>query len=146
VKIWSELNTSDKLMILTRLALDHDQKEIAEILGCTPATLYSFGLKYDLKIWRQGARLGNKNAMIDGLSKQTIRRLTRKVIIESGRNLYHCERCSRTDAFGLELHRHHIDRDRTNNTSENLEILCASCHTIEHQKDKTRDVEGRFNG
>ena len=30
------------------------------------------------------------------------------------------------------LHIHHIDRDRTNNTKENLEVLCPNCHGLEH--------------
>jgi len=29
---------------------------------------------------------------------------------------------------------HHIDKDRTNNTIENLEIYCSSCHTTYHIK------------
>lgn len=42
-----------------------------------------------------------------------------------------CERC------GFKNHEaaivvHHKDRNRENNTIENLEVLCANCHAIEH--------------
>jgi len=49
--------------------------------------------------------------------------------------LKHCERCNRK----LDLNNsfkwvtHHRDHDRTNNSVENLEILCKSCHQKEHQ-------------
>ncbi len=31
---------------------------------------------------------------------------------------------------------HHIDRNRGNNTIENLEVLCPNCHTWEHYQNK----------
>jgi hypothetical protein len=43
-----------------------------------------------------------------------------------------CERCPCADTDAMEIH--HRDRDRTNNTEENLEVICANCHTIEHKK------------
>lgn len=54
-------------------------------------------------------------------------------IIRSERR--YCERCSK------DLHKvnrwgwcvHHIDHDRTNNTFENLELLCKRCHQVEHE-------------
>jgi hypothetical protein len=30
------------------------------------------------------------------------------------------------------LHRHHKDRDRSNNSPKNIEILCPTCHVLEH--------------
>lgn len=42
-----------------------------------------------------------------------------------------CNRCG-YDTHVKILVVHHRDRDRTNNTSENLEILCPNCHAIEH--------------
>ena len=41
-----------------------------------------------------------------------------------------CERCG-SDEY---IHRHHIDEDTHNNSQENIQFLCASCHTKEHQK------------
>ena len=39
-----------------------------------------------------------------------------------------CERCICDEDLLI----HHIDRDRSNNNIENLEVLCTSCHAIEH--------------
>jgi hypothetical protein len=42
-----------------------------------------------------------------------------------------CERCGwNKNIAGIVIH--HKDRDRTNNKIENLEVLCACCHAIEH--------------
>lgn len=43
-----------------------------------------------------------------------------------------CERCGFEDVRALQVH--HKDRDRHNNKRDNLEILCANCHMIEHSK------------
>jgi len=48
--------------------------------------------------------------------------------------LSRCNRCKNKDLRVLEVH--HKDRNRKNNKIENLEILCANCHKIEHLKDK----------
>src|SRR5215469_15575787 len=39
-----------------------------------------------------------------------------------------CERCGTTSQLNL----HHNDRDRSNNSAENLQTLCAPCHTRWH--------------
>ena len=41
-----------------------------------------------------------------------------------------CERC-KYDVYQI-LQVHHKDRDRTNNTLRNLELLCPNCHASEH--------------
>ena len=41
-----------------------------------------------------------------------------------------CERCG-YDTKEI-LHLHHRDRNRKNNTAENLEIVCPNCHYLEH--------------
>lgn len=41
-----------------------------------------------------------------------------------------CGRCGFTNILALEVH--HKDRNRNNNTMDNLEVLCANCHKIEH--------------
>lgn len=43
-----------------------------------------------------------------------------------------CQRCGATD----DLHVHHIDRDHSNNTLDNLMVLCESCHQTEHAHDR----------
>ena len=42
-----------------------------------------------------------------------------------------CELCS-YNKFTEILEVHHLDKDRTNNTIENLQILCPNCHRITH--------------
>lgn len=45
-----------------------------------------------------------------------------------------CERCGwDLDIRGIVVH--HIDRDRKNNSLDNLEVLCCSCHRVEHWED-----------
>src|SRR3970282_53385 len=39
-----------------------------------------------------------------------------------------CERCGLDEPLVV----HHRNRDRTNNSPENIEILCANCHYKEH--------------
>lgn len=41
-----------------------------------------------------------------------------------------CERCGYKQIAALTVH--HKDRNRQNNTMENLEVVCANCHAIEH--------------
>jgi hypothetical protein len=43
-----------------------------------------------------------------------------------------CNRCGSTEQILV----HHIDRDRHNNDRSNLEILCKSCHQVEHEAGK----------
>lgn len=42
-----------------------------------------------------------------------------------------CAVCGFSNKAALEVH--HIDRNRNNNNIDNLRILCANCHLIEHQ-------------
>lgn len=42
-----------------------------------------------------------------------------------------CERCG-YDKHEAAIVIHHKDHNRENNKSENLEVLCANCHAIEH--------------
>ena len=45
-----------------------------------------------------------------------------------------CERCEFPDKRVLNLH--HRDRNRANNTRDNLELLCWNCHAIDHYEAK----------
>ena len=44
-----------------------------------------------------------------------------------------CENCSIDDKRVLQVH--HIDGNRKNNKLENLKLVCANCHLIEHYRD-----------
>lgn len=55
---------------------------------------------------------------------------SREKLIQSKDNK--CERCLCDEIEVLEIH--HKDRNHSNNTDKNLEVLCANCHTKEHKK------------
>jgi 5-methylcytosine-specific restriction endonuclease McrA len=40
------------------------------------------------------------------------------------------------------LDTHHKDRDRSNNTIENIMVLCASCHAKLHYVEDDRGLQG----
>lgn len=42
-----------------------------------------------------------------------------------------CNKCGELNPIVLEVH--HKDRDRCNNSIDNLVVLCANCHLIEHR-------------
>jgi hypothetical protein len=52
--------------------------------------------------------------------------------------------CNRCQGEG-HLQAHHIDRDVTNNRSDNLELLCRDCHKAEHPEllDRLYPEEGQ---
>ena len=47
-----------------------------------------------------------------------------------------CEKCERELPKPI-LHIHHKDGDRTNNEIQNLEVLCPTCHELQHFKEQT---------
>ncbi len=47
---------------------------------------------------------------------------------------FSCENCGIRDKRVIEVH--HIDKNRDNNKLDNLKILCANCHLIEHHEEK----------
>ena len=47
--------------------------------------------------------------------------------------MHQCNRCWTL----ANLQRHHIDRNPMNNTPENIEVLCQTCHLREHLADGT---------
>lgn len=42
-----------------------------------------------------------------------------------------CSRCGFDNLLALDVH--HKDRNRENNSLENLEVICCNCHAIEHR-------------
>lgn len=46
-----------------------------------------------------------------------------------------CKKCGWDKEVGI-LELHHIDRNRYNNTIDNLQLLCPICHSLEHFKAK----------
>jgi 5-methylcytosine-specific restriction endonuclease McrA len=46
-------------------------------------------------------------------------------------NINACKKCGYCETTEI-LHVHHVDRNRSNNSLENLEVLCPNCHEEEH--------------
>lgn len=49
-----------------------------------------------------------------------------------------CERCGLEGEFGRKIQVHHRDHDRSNNTLDNLEVICSKCHAHEHKNWEAR--------
>lgn len=49
---------------------------------------------------------------------------------------WECEHCNKSEWYGkpIPLECHHIDKDRTNNSEDNLQLLCRNCHFWIHDK------------
>jgi|KBSMisStandDraft_5_1062788.scaffolds.fasta_scaffold16212_5 hypothetical protein len=86
---------------------------------------------------------GAKNSNYkDGMSRGTINRASKRALRSVGRDLYLCENCGRRGK--IKFPRHHVDRNRANNSPDNLLVLCQSCHNVEHMKERQRDSLGRL--
>lgn len=117
-------------------------KEVAERLQITRSIVSTFAKRHGIT-WVRGGRDGNQNAAVHGQGKNTIMRLTKRILLADGRDLFLCERCKDRSVFG-EWPRHHKDRDRSNNNPSNLEVLCNDCHAKEHINDSPRSALGQF--
>ena len=90
-------------------------------------------------------QFGPKNHMWKGgPARSTIRRRAKACLISKGRILNVCEVCHSKSSTNLPVH--HIDLNRSNNTAENLIVLCVSCHNNAHSNHGWRrdKLSGRF--
>lgn len=77
-----------------------------------------------------------------------LNRKTREMILRRAGGK--CERCGEGPNKGSpypnlrQLHVHHKDRNRSNNSPDNLEALCQRCHTVnEHAKERLAGIMSR---
>lgn len=143
--IWQNLSLNEKYsLILYYKEEGKMRKEVALILGISPDTIWRFCLAHDIDGWPIGGRVENTNARRNEVPcKKTITKLARKAVMESGRSLFICEQCKYVHPLH-ELHCHHKDRDRLNNTADNLKVLCDSCHAKEHSNERKRNELGQL--
>ena len=141
---WQLMTKSEKLELVSKLINDgYSYAAVAEDFGEGASVISSFCRYHGIKSsFNQGGQPNNNNAMVDRTGRSTIKRLTKKILIKAQRNLFKCERCDFIDVN--ELPRHHKDRNRNNNDISNLEVLCRSCHALEHTSERNRDIEGRY--
>ena len=134
-----------KQKLIPYLGSGLSQAKVAAIIGIRQESISYCCRKYDIK-WERVyvEQRGEANPNFQGgLARSTIERLTRAVLANAKRDLFTCESCGFHN-LNEELPRHHKDRNRANNSPDNLEILCQSCHMKSHNQDRKRDVEGRF--
>jgi len=86
--------------------------------------------RYKIKNWKSPTRTAGR---IDP------KYFAKKVVRRNGYSLYVCERCDRKST-SRKFPVHHIDRNRENNSIENLEVLCPTCHAREHTFERTYAV------
>ena len=101
----------------------------------------------NIRGWPTGAAARDQRGVLNpnyynGLSRATVARTAKEILLKNRRDLFTCERCGKKS--DIPLPRHHKDRDRSNNKIDNLEVLCVSCHNKEHMSEKVRTVRGTF--
>lgn len=60
--------------------------------------------------------------------RMRLRGLPHKRVYTDGGGVWKCFYCGATHEDGVELHIHHKNQDRTDNSFDNLVCLCADCH------------------
>lgn len=108
--------------------------------GPSAVTIKTYLRRQGVQIFsnRRRDQWGEKNhAFKDGKSRSTISRITKAIVTAKNISLTVCERCGKD--YGTPLNRHHKDRDRSNNTKENIENICEACHATEHLSERSRD-------
>lgn len=125
-----------------------NQVEIAKELGKTKACIASICRSKKITGWPEGSAARNQQGFRNpnygnGRSRATIGRTAKRVLIEDDRDLFTCERCDKRN--DIELPRHHKNRDVRDNSPDNLEVLCHSCHNLEHMPERVRTPFGTFS-
>lgn len=140
-EVWKTLGHTEKVTLIKELqSIGFLLKDVAEVIGISEPTIRTICQRYGIQ-WQIGGRVGNVNARVNGLGKNTIKRKAQNVVIEDGRNLRLCEKCgiiNKSQNHPV----HHKDRNRANNSPDNLIVLCSVCHALEHKKG--RNSLGQF--
>lgn len=97
------------------------------------------------KGWNKGLKFKPRQAkplteiLVSNSSYQSYKLLKR--LISEGQKEHKCEKCGNTEWNGqpIPLELHHIDGDHSNNTLNNLQVLCANCHA------QTNNFRGKKN-
>ena len=101
---------------------DQSQEQMAERYGVTQAGFQKALARLGIAPKSRG-RAGTANGRFkDGTQSTAYRGMIEKT---------HCNRCGTTEALLI----HHRDGVHTNNTPDNLEVLCSSCHTSHHKQE-----------
>lgn len=60
------------------------------------------------------------------------------------KNKMKCEMCGFVPEAPCQMDVHHIDWDHSNNKPDNLQVLCANCHRLEHAEPNSIDLTTRL--
>lgn len=142
---WRHLSLNEKYsLVLYFKEQGKSQVEIAEIFDMHKSTIRIFCRDYKIDDWPKGGREGNMNARRNETPcKKTISKLARRAAIEAGKDLFLCEGCGFRNPID-EWPKHHKDRNKLNNDPGNIEILCDSCHALEHINERERNALGQL--
>ena len=134
---------SDRLLELYQ-AQRLSQRSIAEITGLPQTTISRYLRKLGASepLRRRNQRGDLNYSFKDGLSRSTVNRVTKALLEGAGTPLNVCQRCHQ--AYDRNLDRHHKDRNRANNDTTNIEVVCPACHAREHNPERQRDAWGRY--
>ena len=117
--LWN--SRKDELIFLYTVH-DLSQKQIAKYFETHAAFIYKVMKRLGIKAASKGRRQGDANHRYkDG----TQSRFYRNIVIKN-----QCSKCATTEKLGI----HHKNNDHYDNTIENLEVLCNSCHMSETKK------------
>lgn len=101
---------------------DQSQAQMAQRYGVTLAGLQKALARLGIAPKSRG-RAGAANGRFkDGTQSTAYRSMVDKT---------HCNRCGTTETLLI----HHRDGVHTNNTPDNLEVLCSPCHTSHHKQE-----------
>ena len=90
-----------------------------------PKSKRAVGACYCNKSCAAKAKTGNKSSQWSGgASSYRVRGLR-----EYGAKCNRCGYCEHEKVLQV----HHVDHDRSNNEIDNLEVICPTCHSVEHQ-------------
>ena len=101
---------------------DCSQEQMAKRYGITLAGFQKALARLEIPPKSRG-RTGKANGRFkDGTQSTAYRTMVHKT---------HCNRCGSTEMLVV----HHRDNVHTNNTPDNLEVLCSPCHTSHHKQE-----------
>ena len=132
--------------ILEHIAQGGCKSELCRRFNCKPDTLNSYLKKMGIEYKGNPSRKGFKREENEGYKPSsyylgtgrfiTAPRLRIK-LIRDGIKEEKCEICGRTEwnGYKIPLELHHINGNHYDNSLDNLQILCPTCHALETLKD-----------
>lgn len=120
---------------LIKMYNKYSSLEIAEKLGCHPTTIQNWLRKFNIPI-RSLSEQWKKKPKVTAykiIGKFKVRKNSGYILKALKRDLLNfygcCESCGESEVLDI----HHIDFNHSNNSKENLSVLCPNCHAKIHR-------------